>query len=108
MPNGGTLSVHTSEVELKGEAIGLHKTPVHGSFALITIADTGVGISDYDLGQVMEPFFTTKDVGKGSGLGLSMVFGFVTQSGGYVSIDSKVKEGTTVSIYLPLFSMKMR
>ena len=102
MPDGGTLTVHTTTVELAGETIGLDKEPTYGSHALITVADTGSGISQDDLVQVLEPFFTTKEVGKGSGLGLSMVFGFVTQSNGHMNIASKEGEGTTISIYLPI------
>ena len=102
MPGGGTLTVHTTTVELSGETIGLDKEPTYSSHALITVGDTGSGISQDDLEQVLEPFFTTKEVGKGSGLGLSMVYGFVTQSNGHMNIASKKGEGTTISIYLPI------
>ena len=102
MPDGGTLAVHTATVELDGEMIGLDQEPTYGSHALIIVSDTGCGISEADLEQVMEPFFTTKEVGKGSGLGLSMVYGFVTQSNGHMSIASIEGEGTTISIYLPI------
>ncbi|MEH6497718.1 MAG: PAS domain S-box protein [Pseudomonas marincola] len=102
MPDGGTLTVHTTAVMLTGETIGLDKEPTYGSHALITVTDTGSGMSEKNLEQVLEPFFTTKEVGKGSGLGLSMVYGFVTQSNGHISIASKEGEGTTISIYLPI------
>ncbi len=102
MPDGGTLTVRTSTVELTGETIGLDTESVFGPYALITVADTGSGISQGDLEQVLEPFFTTKDVGKGSGLGLSMVYGFVAQSNGHMNITSEEGVGTTISIYLPI------
>ncbi|MBL4740015.1 MAG: response regulator [Sneathiella sp.] len=102
MPDGGTLTVQTANVELAGETIGLDNEPTYGSHALITVADTGRGISPDDLEQVLEPFFTTKEVGKGSGLGLSMVYGFVAQSNGHMNIVSKKEEGTIISIYLPI------
>jgi CheY-like chemotaxis protein len=68
---------------------------------MLAVSDTGVGMAPDVLAQVFEPFFTTKDVGKGSGLGLSMVFGFSQQSGGHVEIESTVGLGTTVTLYLP-------
>ncbi|MEH6405615.1 MAG: response regulator [Sneathiella sp.] len=102
MPDGGTLTVQTETIELTGEIIGLENKPTYGAHALITVADTGGGISQDDLEQVLEPFFTTKEVGKGSGLGLSMVYGFVAQSNGHMNIASKQEEGTTISIYLPI------
>jgi len=106
MPDGGVLTVQTSKVELNGESIGLEKEPVFGAYALISITDTGCGIDADILEQVLEPFFTTKEVGKGSGLGLSMVYGFVAQSNGYINIASQVGEGTTVSIYFPVSDKK--
>lgn len=68
---------------------------------LIAVSDTGTGMSEEVRAKAVEPFYTTKDVGKGSGLGLSMVHGVVTQSGGSVTIDSKIGQGTMVSVYLP-------
>ena len=67
----------------------------------LAVRDTGTGMPPDVLAQVFEPFFTTKDVGEGSGLGLSMVFGFTQQSSGHVEIESAVGQGTTVSLYLP-------
>ncbi len=106
MPDGGTLTVETANIELTGESIGLDNEPAYGAHALITVTDTGGGISQDDLEQVLEPFFTTKEVGKGSGLGLSMVYGFVAQSNGHMNITSKKDEGTTISIYLPISDEK--
>ncbi|MCZ6766626.1 MAG: ATP-binding protein, partial [bacterium] len=72
-----------------------------GSYVQITVRDSGAGIPGEVLAKVFEPFFTTKEIGKGSGLGLSMVYGFVKQSGGHVEIESEVGRGTTVRLYLP-------
>ncbi|WP_267177825.1 PAS domain S-box protein [Sneathiella aquimaris] len=106
MPDGGTLTVRLTTLHVTEGTVGLNNEPICGSFALITVADTGYGMSKEVLGQVLEPFFTTKEVGKGSGLGLSMAYGFVTQSDGYLDITSTEGEGTTISIYLPLSDSK--
>ena len=74
---------------------------VHGAFVALTVADTGVGIAPDILPRVFDPFFTTKDASKGSGLGLSQVHGFAHQSGGTVTIESRLNEGTRVTLYLP-------
>lgn len=100
MPKGGTLTISASEVKIdKQKAIVLELDP--GSYVVTEMADTGVGMSEEVLGKVFEPFFTTKDIGEGSGLGLSMVFGFAKQSGGAMDIESEPKKGTSVKIYLP-------
>ena len=72
-----------------------------GSYVVFTVTDNGAGIAPEVLTRVLEPFFTTKDVGKGSGLGLSMVYGFVKQSGGHLHIESQVGNGTRVQLFLP-------
>ena len=72
-----------------------------GDYVCLSVSDTGTGISADHLEKVMEPFYTTKDVGKGSGLGLSMVYGFAKQSNGAFRLQSKVGEGTTAEIWLP-------
>jgi CheY-like chemotaxis protein len=72
-----------------------------GEYAVLEVIDTGAGMSAQTLKRVFEPFFTTKDVGKGSGLGLSMVYGFVKQSGGHIEITSAPNQGTTVHLYFP-------
>ncbi len=98
MPNGGVLTITAENVQLQREA-----TPaeVEGEFVAITIADTGTGIPEEILSNVFDPFFTTKSRSKGSGLGLSQVYGFAHQSGGAVTIESKVGHGTRVILYLP-------
>jgi len=105
MPNGGTVTVSASNRELKSDQ--LHGLPA-GDYVRIAVQDTGTGISREDLGKVMEPFFTTKEVGKGSGLGLSMVYGFAKQSNGAFAIESEVGKGTTAELWLPRGSVEVR
>jgi PAS domain S-box-containing protein len=98
MPNGGTftLAVHavTADQETGGERSGK-------AFFAISLGDTGTGIPPNLVSKMFDPFFTTKEVGKGTGLGLSQVYGFAHQAGGTVTADSKVGQGTTITIYLP-------
>ncbi len=102
MPDGGQLSITTRNANLSQEDVRRIPDAGPGGYALLTVSDSGVGISSEILGRVFEPFFTTKDVGEGSGLGLSMVHGFVTQSGGHVTIDSTEGVGTSVRLYFPV------
>jgi signal transduction histidine kinase/CheY-like chemotaxis protein len=95
MPNGGTIEIVAENVP------GWREGGVVGDYVRLTISDTGFGMSDEVKAHVFEPFYTTKEVGRGSGLGLAQVYGFVTQSGGAVRIDSKVGRGTTVTLLLP-------
>jgi len=98
MPEGGHIKVSGGNVTLKCEnELGLSK----GDYVVLSVRDEGCGIAPEIIEQVMEPFFTTKDVGKGTGLGLSMVYGFAQQSNGAMRIDSKVGQGTCVEIWLP-------
>jgi signal transduction histidine kinase len=79
----------------------------HGAFARMSISDTGTGIDDAVRARLFEPFFTTKEEGKGSGLGLSIVYGIVKQNGGYVGVVSELQKGSTFHVYLPLASVEV-
>jgi PAS domain S-box-containing protein len=101
MPGGGKLAFESANVAV-GEGDGrMGDRLPPGSYVLITVSDTGMGIPARLHDKVFEPFFTTKEIGKGTGLGLSMVYAFVKQSGGYVKLDSLEDVGTTISLYLP-------
>jgi len=102
MAGGGDLTIRNSSRRLDGRERHLGESVEPGEYCVIEIRDTGTGIDGETLSKVFDPFFTTKEFGKGSGLGLSMVHGFVRQSNGYIDIDSTVGEGTTVHLYLPL------
>jgi signal transduction histidine kinase len=101
MPLGGELTIRTSNTILDEDDAGKSKSLQFGRYVLLTISDTGHGMSPETMGRVFEPFFTTKEVGKGTGLGLSTVYGIVKQSGGHISVDSEIGQGTTFRIYLP-------
>ena len=98
MPAGGTVTIFA---ENRKVAAGELPVIASGDYVLLSVMDTGMGINADDLEKVMEPFFTTKDVGKGSGLGLSMVYGFAKQSNGAFHIESEVGKGTTARLWLP-------
>ncbi|HTS40662.1 MAG TPA: ATP-binding protein [Xanthobacteraceae bacterium] len=98
---GGRLTIETSNAYLDENYCRGHTDLRPGQYVLIAITDTGCGMKPEILQRAFEPFFTTKIAGQGTGLGLSQVYGFVKQSGGHVTIDSEVGEGTTVKIYLP-------
>jgi len=100
MPQGGTLTLKTGIRSLDEQAAAANGANV-GDYVVVSVADTGVGMSADIVDRVFEPFFTTKDVGKGTGLGLSQVYGFARQSGGFVAIESHPGVGTTVLIHLP-------
>jgi signal transduction histidine kinase/CheY-like chemotaxis protein len=101
MPEGGKLTIATSNVVLDEGYCRHHEDLVAGEYAQIAVSDTGTGMSKDVVERVFEPFFTTKMAGQGTGLGLSQVQGFVKQSAGHVEIDSEPGEGTTVKIFLP-------
>lgn len=97
MPDGGTLTIETG-ARIAGPSDG--SIPIGQPVVFVTVSDTGIGMSPEVIEHAFEPFFTTKPAGKGSGLGLSMVYGFAQQTGGYVSIESKVGQGASVTIVL--------
>ncbi|MCS6882026.1 MAG: PAS domain S-box protein [Oscillochloridaceae bacterium] len=101
MPTGGALTIETANVLLDQQYAERATEVTPGPYVLIAVSDTGVGIAPEHLPHVFEPFFTTKEKGKGSGLGLSMVYGFIKQSRGHVTIYSEPGRGTTVKLYLP-------
>jgi signal transduction histidine kinase/CheY-like chemotaxis protein len=104
MPEGGKLTIETSNIFLDESYANMNSDVSAGDYVLIAVSDSGAGIAADILDKVFEPFFTTKEFGKGSGLGLSMVYGFVKQSGGHIVIYSEEGRGTTLRIYLPQVS----
>ena len=100
MPDGGTLTIETGLVDLDSDYALTHPDIQPGRYVLLSVADTGVGISPELMEKIYEPFFTTKPIGQGTGLGLSMVYGFVQQSGGQIVLESREGEGTVVKIFL--------
>ncbi|KQO76318.1 hypothetical protein ASF20_13260 [Methylobacterium sp. Leaf88] len=100
MPDGGTITIETSNKWLDERAARQQDVP-EGQYLTLSVTDTGTGMPPEVVARVFEPFFTTKPIGEGTGLGLSMIYGFAQQSGGQVRIYSEVGTGTTVSIYLP-------
>jgi two-component system cell cycle sensor histidine kinase/response regulator CckA len=101
MPQGGKLVVSTANAEFNERSANSHDDLKPGRYAMLSVTDTGCGMSEEVLAHVFEPFFTTKDAGKGTGLGLASVYGIVKQSGGHIEVSSKVGVGTTFRVYLP-------
>jgi CheY-like chemotaxis protein len=100
MPDGGRITLETSNQWLDAEAASTNELP-EGQYLCLCVRDTGIGMSPEVMAHVFEPFFTTKPIGQGTGLGLSMIYGFAQQSGGQVRIESQPGAGTRVLLYLP-------
>ena len=103
MTDGGTLTINTSNVTITDPKLLGHDMMTPGDYVLIEVVDTGHGIPKENIGKIYEPFFTTKEVGAGTGLGLSTVYGIIKQTGGYIWVVSEIDRGTTFQIYLPQY-----
>jgi len=101
MPDGGVFTIATRQVRLAPDDAAAPAGAIPGDYVLVEVTDTGVGMPPDVIARVFEPFYTTKGLGQGTGLGLSMVYGWITQAGGHIVVQSEVGKGTTFRLYLP-------
>jgi CheY-like chemotaxis protein len=106
MPEGGTLTISTQLTEIDDEFRRMHGYGEAGTYALISVEDSGMGMDDETKQRIFEPFFTTKEVGRGTGLGLAIIYGIVKQHNGYIDVYSELGRGTIFRIYLPAIDVK--
>jgi two-component system cell cycle sensor histidine kinase/response regulator CckA len=102
LPKGGRLTIETARIEIRKGSIGLEKPLPTGVYAMLAVSDTGKGMDAETRSRIFEPFFTTKPTGEGTGLGLSTVYGIVTQTGGHIQVYSEPGQGAVFKVYLPL------
>lgn len=108
MPAGGNMMIATSDVEIKHEIAGASAALSPGRFVELSVSDTGTGMDAATVDRIFEPFFTTKELGRGTGLGLSTVYGIVTQSGGQIRVESREGLGTTFRVFIPRADLPAR
>jgi signal transduction histidine kinase/ActR/RegA family two-component response regulator len=101
MPDGGTLRIETSNIVVEERPLSETDLPEPNEYVLLTVSDTGAGMSEETQAHIFEPYFTTKDMGKGTGLGLATVYGIVSQSGGHITVESRLGQGSSFRVYLP-------
>lgn len=106
MPSGGKLTIETGTAGIDDDSFRPHADLVAGSYAVLTVRDEGIGMTQNVMSHIFEPFYTTKEVGKGTGLGLSTCYGIVQQFGGHISVTSRLGQGATFEIFLPLSEPK--